>query len=154
MFSEWSSVTPGKYIDLDIDSSPLQIQTDSVVGGDDLVRVRFVVLNSNVGPGIQIWFKDPPEYQINYCSNPTIFTMPDAENEQRIWTFRKQNDRLQLQCNGAQIFDFNFKESAWSDCRDMWSADFAQMRFANSQRWGFDTASDSFRQLTTSKYVP
>ena len=151
LFSDWTAVgTRNTKIAFDLDSCPLQIQTDSVVGSGDVVWVRFIRLTGD-GPGISIKFNNPPTYSIGRCSNISNeeFTLPGADKH-KIWTISKQNDKLQLNGNGVELFDFNFKESSELDCKKMWALDFAHIKFMSTVD-NIDTASDMFRQLTKGK---
>ena len=152
-YSDWTATgTRNQLIDFDLESSPLQIQTDSVVGSRDLIWVRF--LQQQNGGGLSVWFEDPPRYNLGYCtdmisSERKSFSMPGVEKH-RVWTVRKRNNQLQLLCNGVEIFNFNFAESSSSVCRSKWSLDFTHIQFARGETQ-VDTASDYFRQLTKSK---
>ena len=137
-------------IDFDIESTPLQIQTDSVLGSGDVMWIRFVELNSDTGPGITIKFSDPAYYAIGRCGDET-FTLPGTE-KYRVWTFTKQDNTLQLLCNGVEIYSLNYLESGASDeCKTMWSKDFGRMIFSSSSAENglVDNASDFYRQLGT-----
>ena len=76
--------------------------------------------------------------------------MPGTE-KYRIWTFKKQDDTLQLLCNGVEIYNLNYAESSNTDCKPRWSQDFSIIRFVSSDDKP-DTASDSYRQYTDGKY--
>ena len=99
-----------------------------------------------------IKFNNPPTYSIGRCSNITNeeFTLPGADKH-KIWTISKQNDKLQLNGNGVELFDFNFEESEL-DCRTKWAWDFAYIKFMSKDSTSStDTASDMFRQFTKGK---
>ena len=137
-------------IKFDIDSTPLQIQTDSVPGSGDVSWVRFIDPASDIGPGISIKFTDPASYFIGYCLE-SYFTLPGTNNY-RIWTFTKQDSTLQLLCNGEEIFNFKYDEFPEKDCRNMWSSDFSQMLFSSDPNDIVDNASDLYRQYVKGKY--
>ena len=146
MSSDWTAVTKSQNIDFDLETTPLQIETDSMVGSGDLLWVRFNPLNSDSGPGMKIWFHDSPSYYIGYCSSEnTVFTIPSTENH-RIWTFRKSSTTVQLLCDTKQIFKLNFADSSSQDCKNKWSLDTAYIQFQST-----DKASDSFRQRPKGK---
>ena len=142
ILSDWTAAgTRGTTIDFDLKSSPLQIQTDSVVGSGHMLYVGFYQLDVYKA-GVAVSFTKPPKYSFS-CGLETPFGNAGADNH-RVWTVRKQNNTLQLLCNGVQIFDRNLAES--SLCRDRWSVDTAHLRFMPR-----DTASLSFRRFTNSK---
>ena len=144
-FSDWTAAgTRGTFKEFDLESYPLQIQTNSVIGSGDLLYVGFYQVNSIVyEAGLAVWFEKQPKYLIT-CGSESSFTMPGGDMN-RVWTFRKQDGRLQLQCDGAQIFDFNFAESPSEECRK-WSLDFARIQFMKTSMYT-DTSSDYFRKF-------
>ena len=150
MSSDWTAVTKSQNIDFDLETTPLQIETDSMVGSGDLIWVRFNPLNSDSGPRISILFQDPPSYYIGYCLTDNIsFTIPSTENK-RVWTIRKTATTLQLLCDTKQIFILNFADSPRKqECTSNWSnLDTAHINFQST-----DTASDSFRQRPKGKLL-
>ena len=99
--------------------------------------------------GINVFFTDPPSYNVGHCGTKTDFTLPGTE-KYRIWTFKKQDNTLQLLCNGVEIFNINYVESPKKDCKPQWSQDFSIIRFVNADSKP-DTASDSYRQYADGK---
>ena len=129
MLSGWpwtETGTRNTEIDFDIESTPLQISTDSVIGSGDNLWVRFLDKNSE-GAGIHMKFVDPPSYTIGSCTQETDFSIPGTE-KYRIWTFKKQDNTLQLLCNGVEIFNFNYGDSP-AECKSWWTKDFAKITF-------------------------
>ena len=153
MLSGWlwtETGTRNTNIDFDIESTALQIQTDSVLGSGDIMWIRFVELNSDTGPGIMIKFSDPSSYAVGRCGDDT-FTLPGTE-KYRIWTFRKQDNTLQLLCNGVEIFKMNYLEVS-DECKSIWSKDFGRMIFSSisAENGLVDNASDLYRELGRGK---
>ena len=99
--------------------------------------------------GINVDFTDTPSYNVGHCGTRTDFTLPGTENY-RIWTFKKQDNTLQLLCNGVEIFNINYVASPKEACKSQWSQDFSIIRFVNSNDKP-DTASDSYRQYADGK---
>ena len=113
--------------------------------------MRFLRLNTTTGARVEVTFSDPPTYTIGSCgTNNVNFTMPCREKH-RIWTFTKQDRTLQLLCNGVEIFNLNFGESA-NECREMWSSDFEEIKFSKNADGVSDTASDFFRAYKKGNY--
>ena len=139
-------------INFDINSTPLQIQTDSVLGSGDILFVRFIGQNSGGSVGIDVIFTDPPTYDIGYCGTRTDLIMPGTE-KYRIWTFQKENNTIQLLCNGVEIYNLNYAEySDDKNCIVRWSLDFTHLRFVKSASLT-DTASDFYRPYTKGNLV-
>ena len=145
-------VEMAKRISFDIDTTPLQIQTDSVLGSGDVMFVRFVGQNSSGTVGIDVIFTNPPTYDIGHCGTRTDFALPGTE-KYRIWTFKKQDNTLQLLCNGAEIYNLNYTEYLDDEtCGEKWSLDFTHLRFVKSASLT-DTASDFYRPYTKGNLV-
>ena len=139
MTLDWSVTgTRGLNIDISLDATPVQIRTDSTIGSDDIMWVRFVQESTDNGPGVKIFFSDPPVYNLGYCTELTEFSM--SAESRRFWTIRKENGKIKLECNGEVIFDIEYATSTTDDCKNMWSLEFGQMKFQEG-----DTASDSYR---------
>ncbi|KAL5261524.1 hypothetical protein ACHWQZ_G007290 [Mnemiopsis leidyi] len=137
--ADWSVTgTRGLNIDISLDATPVQIRTDSTIGSDDIMWVRFVQESTDNGPGVKIFFSDPPVYNLGYCTELTEFSM--SAESRRFWTIRKENGKIKLECNGEVIFDIEYATSTTDDCKNMWSLEFGQMKFQEG-----DTASDSYR---------
>ena len=154
-YSDWKAVgARNNRILFDLESTPLQIQTNSTIGSDEIVRVKFN-RRDLAGPAIQIKFQDPLIYTIGRCegSVKNIPFSPPSVDTHRVWTFSKQNNRVRLLCNGVQIYDFNFSESSLEECWSQWSADFVYIKFmhVDGEPNDSDTASDFYRELPNSK---
>ena len=63
--SDWTAVDEYEVeIAYDLESSPLQIVTDSMLGSEELIRVDFKPEEENMGHGVLVQFTDPPQYKI------------------------------------------------------------------------------------------
>ena len=145
-------------IQFDINSTPLQIYTDSEIGSGDIMWVQFLTDSEN-GAGISVRFDETPNYHIGGCTTnrPKIQLDKLGEDNDRIWTIEKHGTRLKLLCNGVEIFDYDTQTSNENDCKNRWSIDFTRMRFADYTGTTIndglkDTASDLYRKQTTGKY--
>ena len=113
----------------------LQVLTNSVIGSNDVLWVRFVFLNSvqDEGVGIKIFFSDRPKYTIGYCLNEAEFDFPEPDlSKYRVWTFKKQNNLMQLLCNDVKLYELNLDEkqnSHKTPCLDKWSKKYTHVQF-------------------------
>ena len=100
--------------------------------------------------GFSVRFAPQPVYSIGACValNTPISNETLGEDNDRIWTIEKDSARVKLLCNGVVIVDIEIKTS--DSCGNLWSRDFAGMRFMDRSYNGQtkDTASDFFRQYT------
>ena len=145
-FADWTARgTTNTLMNFDIDSTPLQILTDSLIGSGDAMRPAFVGEVAEAGSGLMISFTDPPAFAIGNCTNLAAFTLLGTD-KYRIWTIIKHKNTLQVLSDGVEIFNFNFTESH-DNCRRMWSQDFDRIQFLSA-----DTASEYFRNLPDGKF--
>ena len=140
-------------IHFDINSTPLQIQTDSEIGSGEVMWVQF--LANSRGTGISVRFDKTPNYHIGGCE--TVKDRPEipldklGEKNDRVWTIEMVNSQVRLNCNGEEIFDFDPQSTNDGNCKDRWSLDFNVLKFVdNSWNNGTkDTASDFYREHTS-----
>ena len=131
-------------IDYDIEDNPLQILTDSVIGGGDLLLVGFYTEDTDSSGDMWVKFLDPLQYWIGYCTTNDWVTFTAPEEQVRTWTITKTDTSVILTCNGVEIVNYLFSESTRDNCVSRWSNDAAKIKFiANSN--GIDTASDEYR---------
>ena len=141
------------YIDYDIETYPLQIMTDSVVGSEHLLRVGFDTADGSSAAGLKVKFTTPPSYFIGYCSSgwPAWVTFTNIPEEQvRTWTITETETSVILACNGVEIVNYLFSESTKDNCVPYWSRNAEKMMF-RSDSAGIDTASDEYRAKPSGK---
>jgi len=151
--SEWIA-TGERNVDIvyEIETNPLQILTDSVVGSEDLIRVGFFSEDGS-GGAVFVKFTDPPQYAIGWCIHPDWVTFTNMPVEDtRVWTITKTATSLALVCNGVEIFNYLFSESTNSACVTRWSGDMVTIRFMSSDNV-VDTASDKYRAKPTGNFL-
>ena len=142
-------------IHFDINSTPLQIQTDSEIGSGEVMWVQFL---ANVGgTGISVRFDKTPNYHIGGCVTDRQNIPLDklGTGNDRVWTIEMKNSKVRLSCNGEEIFDFDPQSTKNHNCKDRWSLDFNVLKFVDST-WNNgtkDTASDFYRELTTGNHT-
>ena len=150
-FSDWTAAGErNQYIEFDLESTPLQVFTDSEIGSEDSVWIQFANTNKAAVVGFVVKFNSNPYYSIGYCvANVQIPFNKLGADKNRIWTIEKDsNTRVKLYCNGAQIADIDTQASMSAECRQLWAVDFAGMRFIDGtdNDKDKDTASDFFTE--------
>ena len=136
-------------IDYDIETYPLQILTDSVVGSGDQLRVVYLTEGSTGAGGIRVMLSDPPQYWIGGCTDWVDFTAP--EEQFKVWTITVTETSVVLTCNGVEIVNYLFSESEKENCVSRGSKDTTKIVFKGTTD-GTDTASDKFRGKPTGTY--
>ena len=141
----WIAVQRGTDKIYDLENSPLQIRTDSVVGSNDMVRLYFVTAGGDYAGGVFLYFTSPPQYHLAYCNTVyTDFPTDLPTESDKMWTIsleRTSGIRLIIECNKKEVLNVVLSDttcsfSTWSS----WSKDVEKIRFQSS-----DTASDYYR---------
>ena len=146
----------GQKIEFDINSTPLQLYTDSEIGSGDVMWVQFTQSNSEMVVGISVKFDSEPSYHIGKCvtERTEIPKNKLGENKNRNWTIEKKGRRLKLSCNGVEIFNYDTESSEIWQCRARWSKDYDSFRFRDDDDiTKKDTASDLYREYTTGNSI-
>ncbi|KAL5255495.1 hypothetical protein ACHWQZ_G010913 [Mnemiopsis leidyi] len=148
LHAHWIAVERNVFINYDLENSPLQIKTDSVVGSVELVNVWFYTQDNGAG-GVFLYFTSPPQYWLYYCSTsrtnfPTV--LPTETN--KVWTFtlsRVSGEiRVVITCNTVEVLNVVLSSTTCSDSSwsTYWSRDVEKILFNPS----LDTASDYYNR--------
>ena len=134
-------------INYDLENSPLQIRTDSVVGSNERVAVSFFNAGGSLVGGINLYFTSPPQYEIRYCTTSKTNLPTDLPAEiDKNWTItltRTSDVRLQIHCNDKEVLNVVMSDTTCSDSewRKNWSMNVKAIKFSSK----YDTASDFYR---------
>ena len=142
-----------KFIEFDLESTPLQIFTNSEIGSGDFMWVRFANSQKAGKIGLQLAFDSKLTYNIGKCENKEIPAEKLGTDRNRIWTIKKVGTKVILYCNGELIVELETEASKNEDCRILWAIDFAGIKFHDGSNDGLrkDTASDYFRRYKAGK---
>ena len=134
-------------IDYDLENSPLQIRTNSVVGSNDKVEVFFYNAEGNSAGGLILSFLSPPRFKLGFCSTSwTNFPTALPSETDKVWTITRSSGTdpsVVIHCNNKEVLnvvmsDVTCTVSTWST---YWSRDVQEIKFDSS----LDTASDYYR---------
>ena len=135
------------FIDYDLETYPLQIKTDSVVGSNVQIAVLLYTVDNTYISTIQLYFSNTIEYHISDCSSWTTLTnVPEEQN--KVWTLTKTTTSLTIHCNDVEVLNYVFSVSSDSDCVSKYSQDVEKIWFHSS-----DTASDWYRKKPTGMFI-
>ena len=135
---DWTAVWPA----IDLETTPLEIKTDSTIGSGDEVYVNFCTSGENWIGLVKISFSSTPQYYIYPCmhynsyANFSVSLPTKIEKVWRIALDRTSGIRLLIHCNNVEVV--NILISDWSY---YWSRTVGKI-------WIFpydDTASDYYR---------
>ena len=142
----WTTVQGDLKINFDLENSPLQIRTDSVVESKERVAVNFYNAQGSLAGGIQLSFSSTPTYYLSSCSNShTNFPASLPTESDKIWKLsliRTSDVRLMIHCNNKEVLNVVLSDTtcSHSDWSFHWNRDVEKMKFFSSDR-----ASDYYR---------
>ena len=145
----WTEVQP--YVKMDLETTPLEIKTDSELGSKDRVRLYFCTSDSEeVRAGaVEIFFNAIPKYWIKHCmSKETEFSTSLPAGKDKIWRITKKRTAeditVQIHCNDVEVVNLLMSDSTCNDTDKEWSKhwnrDVKKIRFTVA-----DDASDEYR---------
>ena len=107
--SGWISVQREVFIEFDLESVPLQIKTDSLIGSNKQIQVIFYDENYEPAGGFNVKLTSTPQYYISYCSSdwknfPGVLPT-ETEKVWRISLTRNPDITLTVHCNDVEILD-------------------------------------------------
>jgi hypothetical protein len=132
-------------IDHDLETTPLEIKTDSILGSEDTMRVDFYDSNKTQAGGFVLLLTSPPQYYVWLCSGSykTLQTHLPAATD-KIWRLtltRTSGIRLIIHCNEEEVLNFLISDSTCIEKN--WSAYWN--RKVTKIWFDLDTASDFYR---------
>ena len=143
----WTAVKRGVTINYDLENSPLQIRTDSVVGSNEKVAVRFMNAQGTMIGNVQLSFSTTLTYSFSHCSNSqSNFPTSLPTETDKIWKItltRTSGIRIVIHCNNKEVLNVVLSDNTCidSEWRDYWSRDVDKIYFLPS----YDKASDYYR---------
>ena len=138
----WRAVYP----EIDLETTPLEIKTDSTIGSEDEVYVNFYNSGGETVGDVQLRFSSTPQYYIWPCTpswtNFPVSLPTEVEKVWRITLNRNSGIRLLIHCNNVEVLNIlmsdTCSDSSWST---YWSRTVGKVSFYPSS----DTASDYYR---------
>jgi hypothetical protein len=135
-------------IDYDLETIPLEIKTDSVLGSKDKVRVDFTDSGDTNSGGFAILFQPPRTmYFVRTCSNSSFIQFPTSlpAAKDKVWRLtltRTSGIRLIIHCNEEELLNVLMSDSTCSDkdWSNNWNRKVTKIWFDSS-----DTATDFYR---------
>jgi len=160
----WTKVEMGKYIDYDLESTPIEIKTTTASNSGESIGVKFFDSQKGQVGSYMVLFntaKDP-SYSIGGCHGDKPFdsfpTVPQGEN--MIWRFSKIVDdsapddiTIQIHCNDNKLVDHKLSDTictqqpngAWK--QTYWSKSVKKISFDT----GVGSKSEFYRGYTAPK---
>lgn len=133
-------------VDFDLEKTPLEIKTDSVLGNNEMVRVNFHTANHGDAGGVILKFRTL-QYIINECTSWTNLPTALPSSVNKVWRISLNRDsgiRLKITCNGKHVLDLLMSGTTCSISR--WSQYWKNDAFVKKIMFmSDDNASDGYR---------
>ena len=131
----------------DLETTPLEIKTDSAIGSKETLNVKFLTSQGVYAGNFIIYFTSTIMYRIFNC-NSVLSNFPTGlpAADEKVWriTKTKTSDiRLQIHCNNVEVLNTIISDKTCSNDYSKWikwAGDVKKMCF-----YGSDTASDFYR---------
>jgi hypothetical protein len=137
-------------IDFDLETTPLEIKTDSAIGSRERLSVDLYTSQRDIATRtIDMHFSSPPKYYPHHCADSWInmpTNLPTAIIKVwRVTITRTPGTRIVIHCNEVEVLNIMLSDSTCSnsDWR-FWSRNVTKIWFHPS----VDTASDYYRPAT------
>ena len=141
IISAWRPVVRETIIPFDLESTPLQIKSNSIVGSYESIYVDLYTKDNEKIGHWQLQFKSPMRIFFGHCSS--WISLHPGDKVDKTWTFRKTATALIIECNGVEVMNFKFPEtSRWADCVPRWGGDVVKKIMFHA----WDAASDSYQE--------
>jgi len=105
----WETVQTDEFIDADLESSFLNIRTDSELGSDDYLDVEFYRNREEEAGGIAMKFAtNGVMYSLYYCHTTyKFYSFPTnlPETKKKEWMIEKRGLNIKVYCNGKLVLD-------------------------------------------------
>ena len=132
-------------LEWNLESTPLEIRTNSVLGSDDRVDVYFYSAEGESAGGVLLRFTSTLQYYLAWCTYWTNLPVTPPSATDKVWRItltRTAGIRLVIHCNDVEVLNTLLSEatcsrSGWST---YWNRDVTKIKFCFP-----DTASDYYR---------
>jgi hypothetical protein len=136
-------VERGVKIPIELETSYLQIKTNSAVGSGDQTVIEYFDKEGRDAGGIGILFSSPRVwYRLFNCALPTPFPhiLPTTVN--KLWTIEKRRYRTRVFCNEALVLEFTVSDST---CDTRYWETYWGRKVSKIEFHSVDTASEQYR---------
>ena len=147
--SGWSVVTRDDEIEFDLETTPLEIMTNSTFGSNEELNVNFLSAQGETAGGISIVLNFHPLYRFHNCMEAALsFSATFPFDTTRIWritlTRSSTEIRVKIHCNNEEVLNVLLSDnvcfSMLDDWKTSWGEDVAKIKFPSSS-----SAADLYR---------
>ena len=102
------------WIDLKTTDPTLEIKTDSLIGSDAVMDLRFYTSQQKVAGGIKIVFQSTPLFHLHWCTNyPGLnFATSLPPDPKKVWRITQISDTsVRIYCNELEMLDYTLSDN-------------------------------------------
>ena len=145
---DWTAVKLEEYIEYDLETTPLYLKTDSVLGSNERLRLSFYTDQKVKAGGLNIYFSSTPRYFIHHCLSQTYFPTSLPTETEKVWKItltRVSGIRLVIHINDVEVLNMVISNST---CRtyDFWNTYWSRI-VKKIYFIGDDTASEFYSKF-------
>ena len=109
----------------DLESTPLQITTNSKLGSSEQILVDVFDKDGSNIAYVEVKFLSTMKYFLRYCTDEkTKLPVQPPEERNKIWTIKKTKTALIITCNNVEVLNYRFDGSSFgNDCVRRWDGD-------------------------------
>ena len=142
----WLPVQRDVFIEWDLESTPLEVRTNSVLGSSDQLLVDFFSAGGEHAGRVILYFTSPIRYYLTFCStwqtNLPVTPPSATEKVWRITLTRTAGVRVVIHCNDVEVLNTLLSQAtcSGSDWSTYWNRDVTKIKFPSG-----DHASDDYK---------
>ena len=141
----WLPVQRQVSIEWDLESTPLMVRTNSVLGSDERVDVVLFSAEGELAGEVNLSFTSTLRYHLDGCTYWTYLPVTPPSANDKVWRFtvtKTAGVRLVIHCNDVEVLDMLLSDATCSNggLNTYWSRDVTKIQFSF-----VDTASDFYR---------
>jgi hypothetical protein len=133
-------------INYDLESTPLELKTDSELGSGEKVFVEFYTAGDDVAGEVILTFSSKVEYFLSWCSYRSPLPTQPPSTTDKVWRItlsRTSGTRVMIHCNDVEVLNVILSRTTCpgsSGWKTIWTHDVEKINFDSR-----DTASDHYR---------
>ena len=127
-------------VEWDLESTPLEIVTNSVLGSGDMVYVTFYSTDVDGAGAVKLYFTTTLKYYLEWCSrsetNLPVTPPSAADKVWRITLTRTAGVRLVIHCNDVEVLNTRLSKATCSSVywNTFWNRDVIKIKFRRHDR--------------------
>ena len=139
-YTGWKSVINGEKVDLNLETAPLYLKTDSAMGSSEEGKVGFYTAEEDKVGGFLIKFSSSPLFALWHCTDWKSLPTGLPTDDDKVWKItltRTTGIRIVVQCNNVEVLNmliFGSTCASSSNWNTYWSNYIKKIEFTVENR--------------------